>query len=227
MATARLTLAALLLTGCPAERLGVPVPTRGMEALSQEDLQRDVFHLLEPGDAHRRHQDAAAWVAQRFEQMKLEPIPVPVEGAVCGLRRGASEPVLLFLAQPNSAGAEQSALPDAALISLAKSTDGLGPPRRGLLFCSAPRASFSDFQVALPTPWADLAEVIHIQELGGPELAIDAPTGQSPSHRSVHTGHEQFEPERDGMERLNYERIAEHLRAVHRQLLAPEVNPAD
>ncbi len=220
MATARTALAALLLTGCPAERLGVPLPPRGLQAISQEDLQRDLFHLLEAGDAHRRHPEAPTWVAQRLEQMGLEPVPIDVHGANCGRREGRGDGQLLFLASTSSAGAELAALPDAALISLAKSTDGLGPPARELLFCSCPEDEFGGCWGALPAP----SETVFLQGLAGDDLLIERLEWPTPAV-AVSTSGSPTPVEQDGMERLNYVRIAEHLRRVHRELIAPELTP--
>ncbi len=206
-----------LLVGCPAERLGVPVPPRGAQAIHQEDLQRDMFHLLEAGPAHRRHPDAVAWVTQRLDEMRLEPVEVSVEGVVCGLRQGRTEGVLLVLSQPAPFDASRAALPDAALISLAKSTDGLPEPRRSLLFCTSPQGGFQAFWNALPEPEA----IVFIHRIGGELLEIESTEWEVPS-TAVRTADAPTDSARAGMEELNYVRIAEHLRRVHQQLLAPE-----
>lgn len=222
MATARLALAALLLAGCPAEQLGVPVPPRGLEAINQEDLQRDLYHLLEAGPEHERSPEAGAWVAERFEQMHLEPVPLPLEGAVCGLRPGRGDGSLLVLSQPAPAGASRAALPDAAVISLAKSTDGLPTPRRGIMFCSVPQGGFGVFWGVLTHP----DELVFIHRIGGEILSIESQEWEVPS-TAVRTIDGPAFGEEDGMESLNYVLVAEHLREVHAKLLDPELTPPD
>jgi len=222
MATAKFLLAAALLTGCPAERLGVPVPPRGVHAIQQEDLQRDVFRLLADGPLHPRHPDALDWVEQRLGQMKLEAVSVPVEGVACALRQGSAKEALLFVAPHADAGAEAAALPDAALITLAKSTDGLGQPRHSLVFCSVPQAALPDFWSSPPSSWPSLDGAVFIRKLGGDTLSMDGPSTMELPSWELHTGPRAFTPEEDGMERLNYVRVAEHLRDIHARLLAPE-----
>jgi len=191
-----------MLVGCPAEKLGVPLPPRGLEAIDQEDLQRDMFQLLGPGGTERSP-EAEAWVAQRLDEMHLDPVPVDIDGAVCGLREGRDDGVLLLLAPVTRTGASRAALPDAALITLAKSTDGLPRPRRGLLFCSAPLATGPEARRALPAH---------------DELVTLSPLSELPPAGA---------PREDGMEAIDYVQVAIHLREVHQRILAPELTAPD
>jgi hypothetical protein len=214
-----------VLCGCPAEWLGVPIPPRGVEAISQEDIQRDLFALLEAGPGHRRNPEAATWVAKRLEQMGLELLDTDNDGLVCGLREGRQAGVLLLLSEPGPAGASQAALPDAQLISLAKSVHGLGRPRRGLAFCSLPRslAGAAPLEAAggLALPLQDRWPIEGVAVLGG-----EPPAGWAPAPDWTRAESSSLDPEQDGIERMNHERVAEQLRALHRLLLAPELSPA-
>jgi hypothetical protein len=226
MATARLALSALLLTGCPAERLGVPLPPRGIEAINQEDLQRDVFHLLEAG-GERRGPDAEAWLVERFEQMNLEPVQLRIRPSVCGLRRGREDAILTIAASHLGSGARKAALPDAQLITLAKSIDGLGTPSHGILFCSAAGPEATNIANDLADLFPKLHGLVDLDELGGEALVIGDPGDMKPTTWGVHSGREPLEPERDGMEAIDYVRVAAHLRAVHERFLAPEFTAPD
>jgi hypothetical protein len=226
MATARLALATLLLTGCPAEQLGVPLPPRGVVAINQEDLQRDMFHLLEPG-SNTRSPEARAWLAKRFGQMHLEPVEPRIEDSVCGLRRGSEDSILTIASFTSTEGARMAALPDAQLITLAKSIDGLGTPTHGILFCSASGPEATGFTTDLFNLFPTLHGLVHLSELGGERLVIDEPGIMKLTTWDAHSGHERLEPEHDGMEAVDYVRVAEHLRAVHQRFLAPEFTPPD
>jgi hypothetical protein len=217
----------LLLTGCPAEQLGVPLPPRGLAAINQEDIQRDLFRLLDPGGT-QRHADAATWVQQRLAQMGLEHVE-SADGTtvVCALRGGDEPDAVLLMSRPGSSGAAQAALPDAALISLAKSADGLGRPRRSLLFCSVPLDSTQAFSKAPPLPWDRIRAVTAIGRLDGSELAQRQLDLHGHPVLEVTAELPQGQGAEDGMERLDYQRIAAHLRSLHTQLLVPELTPRD
>lgn len=103
----------LALAGCPVEQLGIEMPPGGADAISQEDLQRDVFGLTteEPG----------AWFARRAEQVGLEVRRG--EGWVCGQR---GSPTRAWVAAwPRSIDEAAAA---AALLSVAKAWDTLDAP---------------------------------------------------------------------------------------------------
>ncbi len=140
MATASL-LVALGLLGCPAERLGVPLPPRGEQAISQEDLQRDAWRLTYP-ERVEGIDSAAQHLELRLRQMGLEPgfpngYVRQQEGGVdvCGLAPGHADERLIVLAPAQGHGVARGAGPQAVLISLAKSIHGLGTPLRSILFC--------------------------------------------------------------------------------------------
>jgi hypothetical protein len=88
------------LAGCPAESLGIELPPGGAEAISAEDLRRDVGIL---------RQDGRSGFTARMRQMNANE----QDGCVA---RGEGTPVLL------SAPADDL-LGQAALISLAKGLD--------------------------------------------------------------------------------------------------------
>jgi hypothetical protein len=88
------------LPGCPAESLGIELPPGGAEAISAEDLRRDVGIL---------RADGARGFAARMAQMHAA-----IEGS-CAVR-GEGTPTVLVAAPDDLLG-------QAALISLAKGLD--------------------------------------------------------------------------------------------------------
>ncbi len=146
MATASVLLV-LLLSGCPAERLGVPVPPRGEHAISQEDLQRDAWRLAHP-ERVEGIDSAADHLILRLEQMGLAPkttAPPPERGgggdAICGLAPGQGEGQLVLVAPTLSVSGVASVAPQALLITLAKSIHGLVLEGRSVLFCAGQPSS--------------------------------------------------------------------------------------
>lgn len=102
-----------LLAACPVEQLGIELPPGGADAISQEDLQRDVLGLTGA--------DPGAWFEKRAGQMGLEVRRG--EGWVCG-QRGA--PTRAWVAPwPRSV---DEAAAGAALLSVAKGWHTLDEP---------------------------------------------------------------------------------------------------
>jgi hypothetical protein len=225
MATAdRALLGCLLLLGCPAEQLGVPVPPRGLEAIDQEDLQRDVFAMLGRTEGHPRHPEAAQRVARRLAQMDLDPLPT-VDGGACGVLPGRAEDALMFLSTPAARGAQAAALRDAALISLAKSTHRMGRPEHTLVFCSIPHERAPDFIASPPLPWTEVEDAVVISWLGGSELELQQIELHGRTARQATTGDPRLSLHQDGAERIDYVRAAEQIGTLHRALLATEFTP--
>jgi hypothetical protein len=116
-----------MIIACPAERLGVEVPKGGVETISMEDLQRDVYALTQPGA------DVGAAFAHRLAQMHVSGVEQG-DGWVCGRRDGDGDPRLFVAPWPANAG---DAAEDAALVSLAKGWDGRAAPPRTTWLCMA------------------------------------------------------------------------------------------
>lgn len=114
----------LWLLGCPAEMLGIPVPKRGPDAISMDDLVRDVAKLSE-GETASAEDQRLAFLDERWRQMRL----VPEEGGRCGRQPGPTK--LLVRADGWTAGEVRTFTPAAVAISIAKAFDG----GKGLLFC--------------------------------------------------------------------------------------------
>jgi hypothetical protein len=224
MATASWLWGALLLVGCPAEQLGVPVPPRGVEAIHQEDLQRDVFAMLGRAEAHPRHPEAAGWVARRLDEMGLTELST-LEGGACAALEGRRDRARLFLSTPAERGAQAAALRDAALISLAKSTHRLGQPEHTLVFCSIPKDQAPDFVASPPLAWSRIEGSVVLSWLDGEELALEDIDLHGQPAQLASTGDPQLSLHQDGAERVDYVRVAERIRALHSQLLAPEFSP--
>ncbi len=232
-------LIAAALAGCPAEQLGVPIPPRGEAAISQEDLQRDTWLMLSAGAEPQASSRAAREVAaerleQRLEQMDLEPAfggsfrqQAGQDWNLCGRLQGSEPSTVLVAALDGGGGADLGASPVAALISLARATDGLARPRRSLLFCRVAPGGAPSLQDSPPAPWGSVERILLLGPMGGAELGTQAiqafgreaslaSTGPSPVHGT----------EADGMERLDYRRLASHLRQLYRSQLASEFSEA-
>jgi len=122
----------LALMGCPAEQLGIPVPATGVDAVSMEDLRRDLHALTtgaaaSPGPSGREARQR--FVDERWRQMGLE-----VEGS-CGHRAGVTEARIAVVSQPAPAGDRQGWAATALAITLAKAVHGLPTQRLGAAFC--------------------------------------------------------------------------------------------
>ncbi len=118
----------LLVSACPVETLGVELPSGGVDAISHEDLRRDVRLLVEGPAAQR--------FSERLGQMQMLPVALPVAlpvGTTC-LGRGDGSTVLVapWPSDPDTATAA------AALISVAKAWDLGGGPAHGAILCLLP-----------------------------------------------------------------------------------------
>ena len=127
-----------LLLGCPAEWLRVPLPQGGVDALSMEDVQRDVWSLTQLDDRRPGQADHVAGVEiteQRLIQMHLLPgfgdksyRAKAGEGLMlCGSRGGRSQKAVVVVSLDAGQGAS-SAASVASVVSLAKTWDTPEPP---------------------------------------------------------------------------------------------------
>ena len=138
----------LTLLGCPADQLRIDLPEGGLQALSMEDVQRDLQQLDQLGDRSfgtPDHEESARRVQRRLEQMHTLPgygrmyAQSTEHGVVvCGQKDGQGGGVVVVLALDEGGGAMRSGAQVAALISLAKTYDVPEPPARSVLFCTAP-----------------------------------------------------------------------------------------
>jgi hypothetical protein len=224
MGIASSTLSALLLVGCPAEQLGVPLPPRGEAAIGQDDVQRDLY-LLTPGAWNLVDPEEA--LLHRLDEVGLKPAfggdftrGADAERIACGRAGGDPGPALLLLTEAEGLGVSQSSLRAAELISLAKSVDGLdlGQP---VLFCYLGAAAGPAFDAAPPLPWAEVGGIVVLGPLTGPALAITDPPWRGHAARLIASGPDTLAgSEADGIERLDFRVIDGNLRAVHREVLA-------
>ena len=122
---------ALLVSACPVETLGVELPSGGVDAISHEDLRRDVRLLVEGPPALR--------FAERLGQMQMLPTaaPAPLPPGTTCLGRGEFATVLVapWPSDPDTATAA------AALISVAKAWDLSGGPPKGAVVCLLPEGA--------------------------------------------------------------------------------------
>ncbi len=215
----------LLLLACKASSLGVDVPRGGPEAISQEDLQRDVFMLTERGMEDRRAgtpggEEAARRVVDRMQQMHLLPAfgeaYARPGGLLCGQKDGRSGKAVLMAAEERGSGAS-SAAASAALISLAKSVDVSEPPADTLVFCVWPAEGGLDAYTANPAfPLADTRAALVLGPLSGAlSEQAEALPGGAPLTRLAG----EAPAEGDTMDRLDYRALAEQVRALHGRIV--------
>ena len=221
----------LLLLGCPAEQLGVHIPEGGPDAMSHEDLTRDVHALVKLGDRRPGAPGARAGleiIQRRLGEMKTLPafgsgyVQQQATGwAVCGQKDGRSDRAVLIVAQDAGDGAGDSAAPTAALISLAKSYDLNQPPPETLIFCAvSAQGGWETLWATPPVPQGNVKTLVVLGPLGEKEgftlteTQLEAPGGvlrgvlASTSKQAPHDGPE------DRMERLDYVGLVTDLLAV-------------
>jgi hypothetical protein len=225
--------AALLLVACKAESLGVDVPKGGVEALSQEDLQRDVF-LLTQGGLDRRvgqpgHAEAATRTLDRLRQMHTLPgfgeeeqraLPGG-EVLLCTQRDGRSGKAVVVAAEDPGTGASGAASV-AALISLAKAFDVARPPTDTIVFCVWPgeagRAAF------LAQPAVPLAEVRRLYVLGrwdgSPVVEVPLAAGGAAALRLESPARDWHGTAEDGAERIDYRALQAQVGALYGRVTA-------
>lgn len=210
-----------LLLGCPAEWLRVPLPQGGVDALSMEDVQRDVWSLTQLDDRRPGQPDHVQGVEiteQRLIQMHLLPgfgdksyRAKAGEGLMlCGSRGGRSQRAVVVVALDAGQGAS-SAASVASVVSLAKTWDTPEPPAHTLVFCVVPGSDLSPY-LARPAVPLDDTELL---------LAI-GPLTQAPLVEHVSDGHVTLGvaqiPDPDPMEALDLEGILDHTRAIRARL---------
>lgn len=213
------------LLACRAETLGVELPRGGPQAISQEDLQRDVFQLVSlerspTGDPVPRDPEAAAdGLELRLRQMHTLPAwddryrrrSQSGDWHLCGLREGRSPQVILVAALDGGRGATLGASPVAVLLSLAKAGDVPGRPELSHLFCRvAPGQTLEDFlRDGAPVPPDRLARVLLLGPFGGEQVqetpflgGVLLTTGPDPVHGT----------DADGMERVDWRLVEQQVR---------------
>lgn len=114
-----------ILIACPAEQLGIELPEGGAGAISQEDLQRDVYALTRG--------DPESAFARRLEEMHVTATERG-DGWICGRRDAGGEARLLVAPWPE---APTDAVTVAGLVSLAKGWDTAKGPPRTTWYCMA------------------------------------------------------------------------------------------
>lgn len=99
-----------LLFACSADFLNIPIPSRGIHSVHQEDLKRDIW-AIEQGYS------AQIWWEKRISQLEGEMLAQ--ENASCLYHRGENEKgILYWTMQKNDAGIQVG-----VLLSLAKASD--------------------------------------------------------------------------------------------------------
>lgn len=205
----------LLLLGCPAEQLRIDLPQGGMNALSEEDVRRDLFMLDQLGDRSepRLAGEGAARIERRLQQMHTLPgfgSSYTREGPVtCGQIDGASTQAVVVVALDERVGAARSMAPVAVMISLAKTYDTVERPDRTVVLCAAP--SLEAYAAIPSVPLDTTHALITLGPMGGDEVT---PTeGDFQGVRHVHI--EGTAPESDDrMSRLKTHHLVKHAERV-------------
>ena len=167
----------LMLLGCPAERLGIPVPAQGVEAIALEDLRRDTEAWLNADRVDAG--DRMAFLAERWSQMGLEPM----EKGRCGQRTAVGGRPDLVGVQIDSDVHDKhrgQAVAVAMGISLAKVTHGNAMQKRGVRICVGELGVFPGPRIRISSP---PGSTIDIQMDGKVEALANADRWQVPSHR--------------------------------------------
>jgi len=154
----------LTLVGCPAEDLGVQLPVGGIDAMTNEDLKRDVWSLSRAPLEDRRvgqpgHEQGLALIEKRLISMKTLPAfrdarqPAGEGFNLCTVQKGQSQEHILITTIDSGVGAYESASGIAGLISLAKGLNEKKRPPHSLLFCViAGEEGWAHFQAKPPVP---------------------------------------------------------------------------
>lgn len=176
-------LSALILVACPAEQLGVELPRGGPEAISQEDLRRDIWLIEQAGSAPA----AALAVSQRLSQMRLLPAygsqwVASLDGGtvVCGRKDGSDPQAVLIIAAADPS-TPAGAVTWAGLVSLAKGWDLPGQPERTriLCVCTEPPGG-AGLAAAPPVPVDGLGAIVTLGPIHGASLSAERTGGQPP-----------------------------------------------
>ena len=224
-----LALGVVPLWGCPAEQLGVDVPRGGPDAISQEDLQRDVFLFEDPefkgqrGPGNQGAALAALRLQDRLQQMHLLPAfgdgySLPVEGGgavVCGRKDGKGDQGVVLIALDLGSGARGGALPYAAAISLAKAFDVPQQPAQTVVICGAPAVGGLEAYAANPALQASSTKALFVvgplDDKASAEAA-GAAMGAIPTRRVTMTG---ALPPEDRADDLDYRDVVVQVKALH------------
>ena len=209
-----------VLLSCKAESLGVDVPKGGVDALSQEDLQRDVFALTQGALDRRAGQPgqaaAMSTALDRLRQMHTLPgfgeeetrtLP---DGSrlVCTQRDGRSGKAVVVAAEDAGSGASGAAA-IAAVISLAKAYDIPAPPVDTLVFCLWPGEAGRQAYAAQPAvPLGDTRLLVVLGPLDGSALVEDSVlVGGTSAVRLQSAPRDWHGTPEDGAERIDYRKL--------------------
>jgi hypothetical protein len=216
----------LTLMACPAEQLRIELPKGGLQALSMEDVQRDLQQLDQLGDRSfgtPGHEESARRVQRRLEEMHTLPgygrvyAQVTDLGVVvCGQKDGQGGGVVVVLALDEGGGSASSGAQVAALISLAKTFDVPAQPARSVLLCAAPSV---EAYLAKPAwPPDKTVALLTLGPLAGQELS--STESEVAGIRRVHLDSGPVLPENDRMSLVDGRVVLARIEAVREALEA-------
>ncbi|MEL6346975.1 MAG: hypothetical protein AAFV53_27930 [Myxococcota bacterium] len=221
-----LSVFALAVCGCPAEMLGVELPSGGPDAISQEDLQRDTWMLSELGDRRAQLGEAALRVQSRMQQMHTIPgygrsFQDGMGGnarVICSQKDGQRRAPTLVVVDDPGVGVAGGAAAFASLISVLKGFDVPGLPEKTLLACvlmgDDARTRFSQKP---PHPLEDIGEIFIIGPVGGGTMIAEPATflGRDAVRLRMDTP-----PQTDTLEAIDYRELRGGVVGMHRTIKA-------
>lgn len=225
-------LALLLMLACDPADVGVVLPQGGPDAVTADDLRRDLWTYTDPRIGGRAPGSSGARrvaqaVAQQFQRAHLRPafgdgyqkdLGAEHGELVCGVRPGGGAGAVAVVALDPGVGV-MSAVPIAGLVALTRAFDGVDSLDRTFIFCLLPESGGLDGYVAHPPhPLSTTSQLVILGSLTGQVHQRSAgPSLAGISSEIWHTG--PLAPElADDMGRLDYEAVVTQVRTVFSKL---------
>ncbi|MCP4807339.1 MAG: hypothetical protein GY913_32435 [Proteobacteria bacterium] len=207
------------LLACPAEQLRIELPKGGSNALSEEDIRRDLFQLDQLGDRTdpKVAGEGAARIERRLQEMHTLPgfgSSYTREGPVtCGQIDGANTDAVVVVALDERIGAARSMAPVAVLVSVAKTFDTVERPERTVVLCAAESL---DAYLGVPSvPLDSTHALVTLGPMGGENLSSAESTVEGVRH--VHIAGTAPDSD-DRMSRLKAHHLVKHAERVRNAL---------
>ena len=200
-----------LCAGCKAELLGVELPQGGRESISQEDLQRDTWLIVQVPQRDQNPDGTAEVLSMRFQQMHTRPAfsrsyvsAVNAVRLVCAEKDGQDGAPVVVLAEDDGTKIADGAAAVAALISVLKGFDTPRQPPRPVLVCALlGEGALQAFLERPPRP-LDGADIRFIGPVGQGSIEVsELSVGEWSAQRHAFSQ----PPSSDAMEALDYRQL--------------------